>query len=125
MLALTFLLLTCAFRTIVLPAAAIALNLLSVGAAYGLLVLVFVDGFGRDLLGFTEVEVIAAWLPLFLFAVLFGLSKIFLRIHAMRESGSGLSCQSRWQAPPWSASASHLHQVATPAAALAAAVPVG
>ena len=73
-LALSFLLLTLAFRTIVLPAVAIGLNLLSVGAAYGLLVLVFVDGFGRDLLGFTEVEVIAAWLPLFLFAVLFGLS---------------------------------------------------
>ena len=73
-LALSFLLLTLAFRTIVLPAVAIGLNLLSVGAAYGLLVLVFVDGVGRDLLGFTEVEVIAAWLPLFLFAVLFGLS---------------------------------------------------
>jgi RND superfamily putative drug exporter len=73
-LALSFVLLTVAFRAVVLPAVAIGLNLLSVSAAYGLLVLVFVDGFGRDLLGFTEVEVIAAWLPLFLFAVLFGLS---------------------------------------------------
>ena len=44
------------------------------GAAYGLIVLVFLEGVGRDLLGFTEVDVIAAWLPLFLFAVLFGLS---------------------------------------------------
>ena len=40
------------------------LNLLSVGAAYGLIVLVFLEGVGRDLFGFTEVEVIAAWLPL-------------------------------------------------------------
>ena len=73
-LGLSFVLLTVAFRTIVLPAVAIALNLLSVGAAYGLIVLVFLHGVGRDFLGFTEVDVIAAWLPLFLFAVLFGLS---------------------------------------------------
>ena len=73
-LGLSFVLLTLAFRSIVLAAVAIGLNLLSVGAAYGLIVLVFLKGFGRDLLGFTEVEVIAAWLPLFLFAVLFGLS---------------------------------------------------
>ena len=73
-LGLSFVLLTVAFRSIVLAAVAIGLNLLSVGAAYGLIVLVFLKGFGRDLLGFTEVDVIAAWLPLFLFAVLFGLS---------------------------------------------------
>ena len=73
-LLLSFVLLTVAFRSIVLAAVAIGLNLLSVGAAYGLIVLVFLEGVGRDLLGFTEVEVIAAWLPLFLFAVLFGLS---------------------------------------------------
>jgi uncharacterized membrane protein YdfJ with MMPL/SSD domain len=73
-LGLSFVLLTVAFRSVVLAAVAIGLNLLSVGAAYGLIVLVFLHGVGRDLLGFTEVEVIAAWLPLFLFAVLFGLS---------------------------------------------------
>ena len=73
-LGLSFLLLTLAFRSVVLPAVAIGLNLLSVGAAYGLIVLVFLEGVGRDLLGFTDVDVIAAWLPLFLFAVLFGLS---------------------------------------------------
>jgi len=73
-LGLSFLLLTLAFRSVVLPAVAIGLNLLSVGAAYGLIVLVFLKGVGRDLLGFTHVDVIAAWLPLFLFAVLFGLS---------------------------------------------------
>jgi RND superfamily putative drug exporter len=73
-LGLSFVLLTVAFRSVVMPAVAIALNLLSVGAAYGLLLLVFVHGVGADLLGFTQVEVIAAWLPLFLFSVLFGLS---------------------------------------------------
>jgi RND superfamily putative drug exporter len=50
------------------------MNLLSVGAAYGLLILVFQEGVGHQLLGFTRVERIEAWVPLFLFAVLFGLS---------------------------------------------------
>jgi len=49
-------------------------NLLSVGAAYGLLVLVFQEGIGNELLGFEQVDVIESWVPLFLFAVLFGLS---------------------------------------------------
>jgi putative drug exporter of the RND superfamily len=90
-LALSFLLLTIAFRSVVLPAVAIGLNLLSVGAAYGLIVLVFLEGVGRDLLGFTEVDVIAAWLPLFLFAVLFGLSMdytVFL-LSRIREHVAG------------------------------------
>jgi RND superfamily putative drug exporter len=73
-LALSFLLLMVVFRSIVVPLKAILLNLLSVGAAYGLLVLVFQDGFGADLLGFRTSDVIEAWVPLFLFAVLFGLS---------------------------------------------------
>src|SRR5215213_692601 len=73
-LALSFLLLTVAFRSVVVSATAIALNLLSVGAAYGLLVLVFQHGVGAGLLGFTQVDTIEAWVPLFLFAVLFGLS---------------------------------------------------
>ena len=73
-LGLSFILLTIAFRSIVIPAVAIALNLLSVGAAYGLLVLVFQKGVGADLLGFQQVDTIEAWVPLFLFSVLFGLS---------------------------------------------------
>src|SRR3954451_23124927 len=73
-LALSFVLLTLAFRSIVVPLTAIAVNLLSVGAAYGLLVLVFVHGVGADLLGFGQVERIDAWVPVFLFSVLFGLS---------------------------------------------------
>jgi putative drug exporter of the RND superfamily len=73
-LGLSFLLLTLAFRSLVVPATAIAMNLLSVGAAYGLLVLVFQEGVGNDLLGLRQAETIDAWVPLFLFAVLFGLS---------------------------------------------------
>jgi RND superfamily putative drug exporter len=73
-LGLSFVLLTVAFRSIVLPAKAIALNLLSVGAAYGLLVLVFQKGYGNEIFGFQQVDAVAAWVPLFLFAVLFGLS---------------------------------------------------
>ena len=73
-LALSFVLLTLAFRSIVLPLKAILLNLLSVGAAYGLMVLVFQKGIGNELFGLREVEAVTPWAPLFLFAVLFGLS---------------------------------------------------
>jgi len=73
-LGLSFVLLTIAFRSIVVPATAIAMNLLSVGAAYGLLVLVFLKGMGNELFGFQQVDIVEAWVPLFLFAVLFGLS---------------------------------------------------
>ena len=73
-LGLSFVLLTVAFRSLVVAVKAIAVNLLSVGAAYGLLVLVFQEGVGNELLGFPQVDTIEAWVPLFLFAVLFGLS---------------------------------------------------
>ncbi len=73
-LGLSFLLLTVAFRSVVVALKAILLNLLSVGAAYGLLVLVFLEGIGNELFGFQQVETIEAWVPLFLFSVLFGLS---------------------------------------------------
>ena len=73
-LSLSFVLLLVAFRSVVIPAKAILMNLLSVGAAYGLLVLVFQEGVGADLLGLTQVDSIEAWVPLFLFAMLFGLS---------------------------------------------------
>jgi putative drug exporter of the RND superfamily len=73
-LALTLILLTLAFRSIVVALTAIAVNLLSVGAAYGLLVLVFQEGVATDLLGFGQVDRIEAWVPVFLFSVLFGLS---------------------------------------------------
>ena len=73
-LGLTFVLLTIAFRSLAVAGTAILLDLLSVGAAYGLLVLVFQEGVGVDLLGFQQVDAIEAWVPLFLFSVLFGLS---------------------------------------------------
>ena len=73
-LGLAFLLLLVTFRSIVIPIKAIVLNLLSVGAAYGVLVLVFQHGVGHELLGFETPGSITAWLPLFLFVILFGLS---------------------------------------------------
>ncbi|MEZ4504713.1 MAG: MMPL family transporter [Thermomicrobiales bacterium] len=73
-LALSFILLTVAFRSIVVPVKALIMNLLSVGAAYGLIVLVFQKGYGADLFGFQTVPMIESWLPLFLFSILFGLS---------------------------------------------------
>jgi RND superfamily putative drug exporter len=85
-LLLSLVLLTVAFRSIVIPLTAIAVNLLSVGAAYGILVLVFQNGVANELLGFDKVERIESWVPIFLFSVLFGLSmdyQVFLlsRIH--------------------------------------------
>ncbi len=73
-LGLTFILLTVVFRSVVIAGTAVLLNLLSVGAAYGLLVLVFQEGVGSGLFGFTQYDTIEAWVPLFLFSVLFGLS---------------------------------------------------
>lgn len=73
-LALSFILLLFAFRSITISIASIIMNLLSVGAAYGLVVLVFQKGFMIDLFGFEQVEQIEFWLPLFMFSILFGLS---------------------------------------------------
>jgi RND superfamily putative drug exporter len=79
-LGLSFVLLTIVFRSLVVPAKAIVMNLLSVGAAYGVIVLVFQKGgpsIGKwiaDVSGFQQVDAIEAWLPLFLFSILFGLS---------------------------------------------------
>jgi RND superfamily putative drug exporter len=78
-LGLSFMLLTVVFRSIVVPIKAIVMNLLSVGAAYGAVTLVFQEGFGIGLFNaigfpFKQVEAIEAWLPLFLFSILFGLS---------------------------------------------------
>ncbi|MQA00164.1 MAG: MMPL family transporter [Dehalococcoidia bacterium] len=73
-LGLSFVLLLLVFRSIVVPAKALVMNLLSVGAAYGVVVAVLQQGFLADQLGFQTVEKIEAWLPLFLFTILFGLS---------------------------------------------------
>ncbi len=73
-LGLAFLLLLVTFRSIVIPIKAIVLNLLSVGASYGVLTWIFQDGHLENVLGFQSIGGITAWLPLFLFVVLFGLS---------------------------------------------------
>ena len=73
-LGLSFIILMMVFRSIVIPLKAIIMNLLSVGTTYGLLVLVFQKGIGASLFGFDQAEVVDAWLPLFLFTILFGLS---------------------------------------------------
>ena len=88
MLALTYLVLLRAFRSLLLPLTAVLLNLLSVLATYGLLVVVFRFGVGADLLGLYRIEQVEAWIPIFLFAMLFGLSmdyEVFL-VTRMRES---------------------------------------
>jgi putative drug exporter of the RND superfamily len=93
-LGLSFLLLTVVFRSIVVPAKAIVMNLLSVGAAYGLIVLIFQKGGPSwahsiaDALNFIQVDAIEAWLPLFLFSILFGLSmdyQVFLLTRIREE----------------------------------------
>jgi uncharacterized membrane protein YdfJ with MMPL/SSD domain len=85
-------LLLVAFRSIVVPLKAIALNLLSVAAAYGVLVLVFQHHWAEPILGFTSNGSIISWLPLFLFVVLFGLSMdyhvfILSRVREAVDSG--------------------------------------
>jgi RND superfamily putative drug exporter len=73
-LSMAFILLLVTFRSLVIPIKAIVLNLLSVGAAYGVLVYLFQEGHGEKLLGFESTGAITSWLPLFLFVILFGLS---------------------------------------------------
>jgi len=73
-LTLAFLLLLVTFRSIVVPVKAIVLNLLSVSAAYGVLVWVFQEGHLQGLLGFHGNGAVVSWLPMFLFVILFGLS---------------------------------------------------
>ncbi|HKD34378.1 MAG TPA: MMPL family transporter [Gaiellaceae bacterium] len=87
-LALTYLLLLRAFRSIILPLKAVLLNLLSVATAYGALVVVFKWGVGNSLWGLYQFPQIEAWIPIFLFAMLFGLSmdyEVFL-VSRMREA---------------------------------------
>jgi RND superfamily putative drug exporter len=92
-LGLAFLLLMATFRSVYIPALSIVLNLLSVGAAYGLMVLIFQDGHLQGPLGFTAYGGITAWLPLFMFVLLFGLSMdyhvfILSRIRELRQGGA-------------------------------------
>jgi uncharacterized membrane protein YdfJ with MMPL/SSD domain len=95
-LGLAFVLLLAAFRSIVVAVKAIALNLLSVGAAYGILVAVFQWGWGEPLLGFRSTGGVTSWLPLFLFVVLFGLSMdyhVFILSRVREGVDRGLSSE--------------------------------
>jgi RND superfamily putative drug exporter len=92
-LALAFLLLMVTFRSVVIPLTSIAMNLLSVGAAYGVLVWVFQEGNLQSVLGFTAPGAVTSWLPIFLFVILFGLSMdyhvfILSRIKEARDAGA-------------------------------------
>ena len=92
-LTLGFLLLLASFRSIVIAAKAVVLNLLSVAAAYGVVVAVFQFGWGKNVLGFTSNGSVAPWLPLFMFVILFGLSMdyhvfILSRIREAYDRGS-------------------------------------
>jgi RND superfamily putative drug exporter len=92
-LALAFVLLLATFRSVVIPLTAIVLNLLSVGAAYGVLVVIFQNDWAEGLLGFTSNHAITSWLPTFLFVVLFGLSMdyhvfILSRVKELHDAGA-------------------------------------
>jgi len=93
---LAFALLLVTFRSIVIPLKAILLNLLSVGAAYGVVVWVFQEGHLQSLLGFESTGAVTSWLPLFLFVVLFGLSMdyhvfILTRVREAYDNGATTS----------------------------------
>jgi RND superfamily putative drug exporter len=95
-LGLAFLLLLVTFRSIVIAATTIVLNLLSVGAAYGVLVLIFQQGHLQSLLGFTSIGGVVNWLPLFLFVVLFGLSMdyhVFILSRVREAHDGGMSTE--------------------------------
>ncbi|MGN6168325.1 MAG: MMPL family transporter [Solirubrobacteraceae bacterium] len=91
-----FLLLLASFRSIVIAAKAVILNLLSVAAAYGVVVAVFQFGWGQNVLGFTSNGSVAPWLPLFLFVILFGLSMdyhVFILSRIREAHDRGMSTQ--------------------------------
>ncbi|CAN5842914.1 hypothetical protein BH20ACT4_BH20ACT4_11010 [soil metagenome] len=87
-LVLSFLLLMAVFRSILVPLKAVLLNLLSIGAAYGVIVAIFQFGWGTDLIGVGKAGPIEAWAPMMLFAIVFGLST--------PRSCACCSCRRRW-----------------------------
>jgi RND superfamily putative drug exporter len=95
-LGFAFLLLLVSFRSVVIPLKAILMNLLSVAAAYGLLVAVFQWGWGEGVLDFNATGGIASWLPMFLFVILFGLSMdyhVFILSRVREYFDRGLSTE--------------------------------
>jgi RND superfamily putative drug exporter len=95
-LAFAFLLLLVSFRSIVIPLKAILMNLLSVAAAYGVIVAIFQWGWGENLLDFNSNGGVASWLPMFLFVILFGLSMdyhVFILSRVREYYDRGLSTE--------------------------------
>jgi RND superfamily putative drug exporter len=95
-LGVAFVLLLVSFRSLVVPMTAIALNLLSVGAGYGVVKLIFQDGNLESVLGFQSLGGVVSWLPLFLFVVLFGLSmdyNVFILSRIREGVDRGLSSE--------------------------------
>jgi len=95
-LTFAFLLLLASFRSLVIAAKAVVLNLLSVAAAYGVVVAVFQFGWGTNLLGFTSNASVAPWLPLFMFVILFGLSMdyhVFILSRIQEAHDRGMSTE--------------------------------
>jgi len=91
-IALSFLLLMLAFRSVVIPAQAAVMNLLSIGAAYGVLVAIFQFGWLHSLIGLDSAVPIVSYVPLFMFAVLFGLSmdyEVFLVSQIKEHADAG------------------------------------
>jgi RND superfamily putative drug exporter len=91
-LALSFLLLMLVFRSLLVPLKAVLLNLLSIGASYGVMVMVFQWGWGGDLIGLTSTVPIVSFIPMFMFAILFGLSmdyEVFLLSRVREEYRDG------------------------------------
>ena len=88
MIVLSFVLLMMVFRSVLVPLKAALLNLLSIGAAYGVLVMVFQWGWGKELIGLEPTVPIVSFIPMFMFAVLFGLSmdyEVFLLSRVREE----------------------------------------
>ncbi len=86
-LIVSFLLLMCVFRSLLVPLKAVVMNLLSIGASYGIIVAIFQWGWGKGLLGLDKTGPIESWIPMFLFAIVFGLSmdyEVFL-LSRMKE----------------------------------------
>ena len=95
-LTFAFILLLASFRSLVIAAKAVILNLLSVAAAYGVVVAVFQFGWGTDILGFTSSGSVAPWLPLFMFVILFGLSMdyhVFILSRVREAHDRGMSTE--------------------------------
>ena len=86
--AVSMLLLAMVFRSVLVPLKAAVMNLLSIGAAYGVLVMVFQWGWGVELLGLDHATPVSSWVPILIFAILFGLSmdyEVFL-LSRVREN---------------------------------------